>query len=156
MRQSTPQPPNYWLRRNPALSNLLRESERLAVLESLLRQQLDPALAPHFQLLQADPGSVTLAASTAAWAARLRFHSRHILSALHSETGIASRQVKVLVRRPPVVATSRQDTTPTAAKRHLPTSTARLLKHTARALDQEAPALSAALRRLARHAPGAE
>lgn len=143
---STPQRPDYWLRRNQSLSALLDESNRLSVLTQTLRQHLDPTIAPHIQLSQADPSAIVLMTDSAVWAARLRFHRREIQSILYQHAGLASHRVDVRVSPPELTLTADRQT-----RRSLSQATADQLLRTANQLSRDAPAISDVLRRLAAH-----
>lgn len=131
-----------------ALGALARRAERLRQATALLRAGLPQPLATHCVVAALEAGTVVVQTDASAWAARLRFMAPAVLSALQPLLhGQPAPGVKVCVRPPPGAS----EAAPAGRARARPSAGA---GHSLRLAAEGVadPRLSAALRRLARHA----
>ena len=125
-----------------ALPRLLDHSRALAQLDRALHKALPDPLKEHCHVVNLRGQTLTLAADSPAWAARLRYQSRTVLQHLARMQTVTVRTITVRIApaRPP-----RQEKPKRQAQ--LSATNARLLQQTANALTD--PRLRAALLKVA-------
>lgn len=136
--------PSVLLRSDSTLCRLYRTACRLAHLQMLLEQHLQPAARPWCKVAALREGVLTLLISNAQWATHLRYQQQRLLRQLVQHPELENL-TKIIVRVQPTIGESRQHTPPPL----LPESAAETLRTTADTVSH--PQLRAALQRLAQH-----
>jgi len=128
---------------------LISRMSDLATLSIWLESQLPSPLNQECHLINLRGSTLVIGAFSPVWAARVRFQCPRLLATIERELPFVVRkiQVKVLPAKP-------QQKQGTYRAMKMTSDAARLLLQTARNLDH--PRLSAALSRLAAHAPESE
>ena len=127
------------------LSQLIARAGRLERLRRRLKGQMPSGLAEHCQLANIRGDTAVVSCDSSAWGARLRYLEPQLLKTMNQAEGLAIRRLRVKVR--PATA-PRAEAPPPGHMPRLNETNADLLEATARGVDD--PALSEALRRLAR------
>jgi hypothetical protein len=83
---------------SPRLARLAQSAARLAALTTSAREALPPEIRPHLTAASVRDDTLVLTADSPAWAARLRFHGREILTFLAAGQGIRASRVSVRSR----------------------------------------------------------
>jgi len=129
------------LRRNPGLQRLQTHAAKLQRLESLLNKRLPEQIRSHCRVAALTDGVLTLHADSPAWAAKLRYLTRDMLSIVQ-ECQLSEPVNTITVKaRPPATVPQHHETGP-----RLSAQSAKFLRETAATLDD--PELRAALLRL--------
>lgn len=129
------------LRRNPRLQRLQTHAAKLQRLESLLNKRLPEQIRSHCRVAALTDGVLTLHADSPAWAAKLRYLTRDMLSIVQ-ECQLSEPVNTITVKaRPPATVPQHHETGP-----RLSAQSAKFLRETAATLDD--PELRAALLRL--------
>ena len=136
--------PSVLLRSDSTLCRLYRTACRLAHLQVLLEQHLQPAARPWCQVAGFREGTLTLVISNAQWATHLRYQQQRLLRQLVQYPELENL-TKIIVRVQPTIGESRRPAPPPP----LPDSAAETLRTTAEAISH--PRLRSALQRLAQH-----
>jgi hypothetical protein len=80
---------------SPRLARLAQNAARLGALTASVREALPPEIQPHLTAASVRDDTLVLTADSPAWAARLRFHGREILTFLATGQGIRATRVSV-------------------------------------------------------------
>lgn len=147
MSRPTSKPLASWLgASSEQLDALLSHVRLLRRLTAALRDGLPDAVAAECQAANLDGTSLVIAASSPAWAAKLRYHLPTVLARLQARNDLPPvTSLRIRTQAP------RLERDPVPARRaNLSAETAALIGHVAD--NTTDPALRAALQRLARHA----
>ena len=77
------------------LGRLAESAARLGALTASVREALPPEIQPHLTAASVRDDTLVLTADSPAWAARLRFHGREILTFLAVRQGIRAARISV-------------------------------------------------------------
>lgn len=124
-------------------TQLLSRARELIALDKLLHELVPPPLNEHCRILTVSGTTLILAADSPVWAARLRFHTSHLIKQLARYKPVKIRAVHVRVKpaaRPP--SPDKRKTAPRPTSRG-----AAALKQAAQSISD--PALKSGLLRLA-------
>jgi hypothetical protein len=80
---------------SPRLARLAHDAARLGALTASVREALPPEIQPHLTAASVRDGTLVLTADSPAWAARLRFHGREILTFLAAGQGVRATRISV-------------------------------------------------------------
>jgi len=80
---------------SPRLAQLAQSAARLAALTASAREALPPEIQPHVTAASVHDDTLVLTADSPAWAARLRFHGREVLTFLADGQGIQASRVSI-------------------------------------------------------------
>lgn len=81
---------------NSPLSSLLEQLESMRILREEVQKVLPPELREHCMLANYKNGYITLSASTAAWATRLKYIAPELLKALKQKPGLSQLEGVVI------------------------------------------------------------
>lgn len=131
------------LQQTSGLKSLLQQSRDQSRLLDRIQQLLPPPLQPHCRAAVLKQGQLLLYTDASAWASRLRYLSRELITQLKKHgLSVSKVTVRVMLGNRPLPVASRPG-------RKLTADNARLLQQTAASIDDAE--LSAALARLSRH-----
>lgn len=132
------------------LGRLAAYCARLERLSALVAERLPEPLKQHCRVANINDGSLVLYSTGPGWTTRMRFYAPELLQELRRQPGLSGlREICVRQAPPPEPPPSSRPT----HMRHLSPAAAAHLEAAATALTT-APALQAALRRLAAHGSG--
>ncbi len=145
IRKKSPRNAGEWLRHcKGPVRGILEQSQALLLLQKQLAKILPEPLISHVQVIHIRHDQLVLAADSAVWASQLRHRRSMILRHMTQPGQPALQRLEVKISplyAPPLIRT---------LNRQLPAQAGQHLEMTARTVDD--PELSAALRRLSRHA----
>lgn len=128
-----------------SVPRLLDHARVLADLEKRLQSLLPEPLGTHCRVLNLRDHTLTLAADSSAWAARLRYQTRILLQQLARSPSVTVRTIQVRI-----LPTPRPEPEKPKRNARLSSDNARLLRQTAESLAD--PALRSALLKVATRA----
>lgn len=135
------------LRRNPGLQRLQTHAAKLQRLESLLNERLPEQIRSHCRVAALTDGVLTLHTDSPAWAAKLRYMTRDMLSIVQDcQLGEPVNTITVKARPPTSDSQHHETGHHPESGPHLSAQSAKFLRDTAATLED--PELRAALFRL--------
>ena len=133
---------------NSPLHNTLAFARYLCSLEQIITRYLPPTFKGHWQVSSYEHGKLIILCDSASWSSKLRFHSKHLISKLHSHREFSELEGVATLTNLRMITRTTKRCLPKAKK--ISRENSRLLMETAH--FEEDNNLSGALERLAKHA----